>query len=130
MRILILSLTFLLPGLANATQINCTFTTECLHGESCQETAYNLSVSPASEKRTTFPSELGEFEVSDPLTLLSDDTGETPVIHMRSDVGEAWSGISSFGFHLLTLAPDGTATYSTHMPVLDGPIYYLGKCAQ
>ena len=100
----------LLATPALAGQI-CTFDTECLEGEDCQSSAYDLTV----------------IQDNDGSWRLQDIAGE----HSATAAGSAWFASmddGASGAMLLTIADDGRARYSVHMPMAEISILYLGQC--
>ena len=108
-RTLILGLV-LCPAALQAETVTCVFETECLPGEACQSTTYDLSVTSNGDQYT-----------------LSDINGDTPVARQETALGTLWSGASDFGFHFLSATADG-ADYSLHIEGFDGAISYSGAC--
>lgn len=103
----------LFPGLA-AADLSCTFVRECMEDAACDSTDYDLTVTSAD----------GAHQIDD---LNGSSTG------MALDAGperRVWAWMSDFGANLLTVAPDGAARYSTHLPEAELSILYLGTCAE
>ena len=114
---------------AGAAELDCVFATECLEGEDCIESGYALRVAPMAppadaDARTRTMAAL--------MATVEDDTGEVIVSAWTGLLAGArgWSWESAAGFHLLSLAPDGTARYAVHMPRAETAIRYLGRCEE
>ena len=96
---------------ASASQI-CAFDQECLEGENCAETTYEVSLA----------------ETDDAAWTLSDITGDRPATAM----GQTWfapTGDGTDGGLMLTIGPDGMARMSVHMIGAGLSILYLGQCS-
>ena len=99
---------FALPVVADTT---CTFQTECMEGEACAESGFTLAIDAGGDIIT--PAE----------TITA---GEA----LSSGEARAFSGASSSGFHLVSIAGDGAARYSAHVPSAGLTILYIGTCTE
>jgi len=98
---------------AIASDVNCTFTQECIDGESCSETSYAVTVEDFNRDRRA-------------ITLVSDsETLRGTIIEDESPLHLLFVGNSAA--HLVTVTTDNSARYTVHM---DGPlaITYHGVC--
>lgn len=86
----------------------CTFTLECYENETCQETAFEMTVE--DDKLIT-------------------DAETIPVSTGGSATVNVFVGYSPSAFHVLTREIDGAARYSTHMFADITMINYLGTCS-
>ena len=106
-----------------AAGMACTFATECLEGEDCAESGYAISVEtglvPGSlAAEGGLPT--GDTIVSDAETVEITWAGSGPAL--------AAFGATRSGFHLRSVAPDGAARYSVHLPAAELTILYIGTC--
>ena len=97
-----------LPGLA---ETSCTFETECMEGEDCADSGFTLTIADHGDIVT-------------PAETINVTSG------LRSGQATAYSGASSSGFHLVSIAEDGTARYSAHIPSAELTILYIGTCTE
>ncbi len=104
------------PAMAKQPDRSCHFDRECLQGEACAATDFNISISWPDEYSFRITS---DAESIDGL-FLNDAGPETPITFM---------GTSQGAVHMITIAPDGKALYTAHM---QGPFAatYLGQCEE
>ena len=103
--------------------MTCTFATECLEGEECMESGFGLSVETALTPGTIvaeggFPK--GDVIVTDSETIAITWTGSGPALGAF--------GSSDAGFFMLSVAPDGAARYTAHLPAAEFGLTYIGGC--
>ncbi|MEL7026687.1 MAG: hypothetical protein AAGO57_05580 [Pseudomonadota bacterium] len=117
----LLAVACVLPGMALA-DMQCRFDSECIAGEACVETAFDLTIETALIPGTLaaeggFPTD--DRIVTDAETIAVTWDGAGPALAAFGSTGSA--------FHLISIAPDGSARYSAHLP---GPftLTYLGRC--
>ncbi|WP_179380349.1 hypothetical protein [Jannaschia marina] len=90
----------------------CSFTTECLSDERCAETDFDLTVSG---------------------TAFADPAGDTPIVTdvMLGDLRVLVAGTEDGGeTRMLTIAPDGGALMTAHLPEPILTISYIGLCRE
>lgn len=105
------------PSLALATDdtyAQCQFNTECLEGEACAATDYQMAI--VHDDSFGFIMQT----VAENIKGVVFDNG-------APNASSTLMGQSETAAHLLTIQPDGAARYTVHM---QGPmlINYLGKC--
>lgn len=110
------------PSVALAA-MTCTFPTECMVGEACSDSGYSISV-----ETDLAPGSLameGGFPTDD--TIVTD--AETIAVSWNS-AGAALiaTGTTGSASHMLSLAPEGAALYSVHLPAAELAIVYTGTC--
>ena len=117
---------WLVPGIAMA-DLSCRFEQECLEGESCAESGYELQVVP----QDAMVDDIEPGAVAQALgdQAIVDDAGRFDVLPLgRRDGEKSWFGISAAGAHLLTVSPQGAARYSVHFEGAEFSMLYLGQC--
>ena len=113
----LIAVLLLAPSLALASEDNyaqCRFDTECLEGEACASTDYQMTVIHNDTFGFIMQSPTGNIEG------FAFDNGAPD--HVSTLLGQTKTAA-----HLLTIQPDSAARYTVH---LQGPmlINYLGKC--
>ncbi|MEO1238144.1 MAG: hypothetical protein AAFW64_00495 [Pseudomonadota bacterium] len=103
--------------------MGCTFSTECLEGEDCLESGYTLTVETALRPGSL--AQEGGLPTEDTIVT---DTETFAITWLASRQGLAAVAATSSGFQMLSVAPDGTARYSVHLPLSDLSIHYIGTC--
>ncbi len=106
----------------------CSFDKECIGTEACADTTFSLSL----EKMGGAPSILGDALVSTvPTHQIVTDAETLPAHSFTSQDKKVlgfWLSRSNGDFQSLTIAQDGMARYSIHMPTSELAIFYRGTC--
>ncbi|MEL7461691.1 MAG: hypothetical protein AAFX59_00490 [Pseudomonadota bacterium] len=123
MRAFVIATAFILAPGAALAGMACSFQTECLSGEACADSGYTVTVETALRPGSLAME--GGLPTDD--SIVTD--AETIAITW-SGVGAALAATGRTGsaMHLLTVAPDGAALYSVHLPAAEIAITYLGTC--
>lgn len=110
-----------LPNVATA-DLSCVFESECLEGESCVESGFAVTVFTSISPGATLPPDAPE-----PDRIVTD--AETISVTWGAD-GDALAafGTAPSGFVMLSLAADGRARYTAHLPSADLSLTYIGQC--
>ncbi|WGW02892.1 hypothetical protein [Tropicibacter oceani] len=102
--------------------LSCAFAQECYETEACQEAGYGFELT-------------GRAGGMDPQTLVVDgtlrsETGDVPMVGVRSEGLYSLSGGGFEGRHLLTIGAEGEARYTVHYsdPVM--VVSYVGQCLE
>ena len=106
-------------GTSHAAEMMCSFKSECLGVEACEETTFSMSFG-AAEDAQPVPSDL----VTD-----SSNTKGTSQVSEEGGVTSFQALESNGNAHLVTVAEDGTARYSLHLPSSELALYYQGTCS-
>ncbi|MDB6180177.1 hypothetical protein [Paracoccus fistulariae] len=122
----LLALLAALPASANSPRmpvLNCVFATECLDNE-CADSGYSAQL----RLRNARP-------VDSQMTLISaefEDASETVPLQgmILSGNKRLFNTESATGTRLLTISPDGTARYTTHIAEPLMAMTYLGQCEE
>lgn len=97
--------------MAQGATLACSFSQECLEGEDCETTDYDLDVLRDAAAETA---------------TVQDPSGA----YAARALGAAWAWHSDFGVSLLSTTSEGRARYTIHMPADDLSILYLGTCTE
>jgi len=113
----LLSIVLLIPSLGWAgadTFANCAFTQECLEGEACADTTFEMSIEHADD-------------IPFVMRTMSENIGGYVFDNGAPDASSTLMAQTKTATHLLTIQTDSAARYTVHM---QGPmaITYLGSC--
>ena len=100
--------------------LTCKFTTECIDAEACGDTTYGGALI----------GDAGGAQANDMavvLTFQSDSGDQEFVGSLKDDVYKTMNIIGGAN-HMMTIAADGTAHYTVHMPDVPMAITYTGIC--
>ncbi len=106
----------------------CSFEKECIGTDGCGETSFAFSIEKLDGASTVTNDAL--FSTSPTHNIITD--AETLKAHSFTSkdktVAGFWLPRSNGDFQSLTIAEDGTARYSVHMPTSELAIFYRGSC--
>ena len=123
------ALLFSTPAIAAETSHQCTFKKECIGTDGCADTDYKLTIDKVEGAAALAEGALISTAVTHSLVS---DAETIPAYSFRSadkKVVGYWVPKPSGDFQMLTIAENGAARYSIHMPKSELAIYYLGTCA-
>ena len=109
-----LALTF--AASADARTLQCTFETQCMAGDACEEAGYELTATFGEDSDLV---ELADVNETLPATGFAGGDGTVVGAFHAKENGDAY---------LLTVARDGRATYSVHYPGSEIALVYSGTC--
>ncbi len=112
----------LLPGVALA-DMTCTFAIECMEGEDCMDSGFNLTVDTGLVPGSLVAE--GGFPTGDKILT---DAETIDITWAGSGPALAAFGSSKAGFYMLSVAPDGAARYTAHLPAAELSLTYIGGC--
>ena len=104
-----------LAGPASAFSYACTYTTECIDAEGCQETAYDLTIDVAEDNSSA---------------VLSSVSGDIDTIAYNAQFLSYYAGYASNTMHVVSVYMRGESRYSVQTPAGEAmmAITYLGQC--
>ncbi|MEL7104613.1 MAG: hypothetical protein AAGM21_01730 [Pseudomonadota bacterium] len=123
MRAFVIATAFIFAPGAALAGMACTFPTECMSGEACTDSGYSVTVDTALAPGSLAME--GGFPTADTIVT---DAETIPITWSGVGAALAATGRTGLAMHLLTVAPDGTALYSVHLPAAEIAITYLGSC--
>lgn len=118
-----------LAGTARA-EMSCLFETECLEGEACLDSGYDLTINADLDLPAIFSGEFLAVYFPADTTIETVSGTITDVSWNLIDGAVALMGRDASGFHFLSLNAEGRARYSVHMPDADLAIHYIGTCTK
>lgn len=121
-RPLLIAAYLLLPTTATAGMV-CTFATECMEGDSCLESGFAFEVDTGLRPGTLAAE--GGLPTGDTIVT---DSETIPVTWAGAGPALAAFGRTGSSFVMLSVAPDGTARYTAHLPGADLSLTYVGAC--
>ena len=105
----------------------CTFESECLMGEACAPSGYELTVVDGVPD-SSIPDEV-RGSVPRPFVALRGVAGDVPAYLMTdSPEGRVWIGADGLDGHMLSVMADGTAIYTAQVPSAELSLTYAGTC--
>ncbi len=101
----------------------CVFATECYEGEACIDSGFSLAVETALAPGSLAAE--GGFPEGDTIVT---DAETIPVTWAGSGAALGAFGSTKAGFFMLSIAPDGAARYTAHLPAAEFGLTYVGRC--
>ena len=111
------------PAGPAGADIDCRFETECLEGEVCADSGFELTLETALSPGTV----LAEGGLPEGDRVLS-DTGTAEIDWAAAGPALAAFWVARPGFHMLSFDAGGAARYSAHLPGAGLSVLYLGTC--
>ncbi|KIT17258.1 hypothetical protein jaqu_09890 [Jannaschia aquimarina] len=106
--------------------LTCIFEQECLTGEACAATTFEITV---VERRGAAPDPDAEDAEAETETLLRTIAGDIDVVSAaETGEGRAWLGLDGLDSHALSVASDRSAVYTAQIPAAEMALTYLGDC--
>lgn len=104
-----------LAGPASALSYACSYTTECIDTEGCQDTAYDLTIAVADDYASA---------------MLSSVSGDVETMAYNAQALSYYAGYASSTMHVVSVYMGGESRYSVQTPAGEEmmAITYLGQC--
>lgn len=106
-----------LAGPASALSYACSYTTECIDTEGCQDTAYDLTIDVADDYSSA---------------VISSVSGDVESVAYNAQFLSYYAGYASNTMHVVSVYMRGESRYSVQTPAGEAmmAITYLGRCEQ
>lgn len=111
------------PAGPAGADIDCSFETECLEGETCADSGFEVTLETALSPGTILAE--GGFPEGDRVVT---DTATAEIRWAAAGPALAAFWVTQAGFHLLSFDDGGSARYSAHLPGAGLSVLYLGTC--
>lgn len=128
-KLICLSALLVSPAVLAAEQaFQCSFEKECIGTDGCADTTFKLSLEKLAGAQARPEGALASVVATHQIVTDAESLPARSFVSKDKKVLGFWLPRANGDFQSLTIAEDGTARYSIHMPTSELAIFYRGNC--